>query len=86
VSVEPLTPERARQLGVQASAGVVVTRVDAAGKRLDGRAAVGDVIEEVDGKAVASASALRNALQEAGDRPALLLVHRDGATIFLPLS
>jgi serine protease Do len=86
VSVEPLTPERARQLGVQASTGVVVTRVDAAGKASTAGLQLGDVIEEVDGKAMASASALRNALQEAGDRPALLLVHRDGATIFLPLS
>jgi serine protease Do len=86
MSVEPLTAERARQLGVDVSTGVVVTGVEPAGRAATAGLRVGDVIEEVDGTAVGSLNALRNALRQAGDRPALLLVHREGAAIFLTLS
>ena len=44
----------------------------------------GDVIEEVDRKPVKSIEQLRSAL-EAGDRPALLLVHRGATTVFVTL-
>ena len=44
----------------------------------------GDVIEEVDRKAVKSVDELRSAL-DAGDGPALLLVHRGGTTVFVTL-
>jgi serine protease Do len=86
MSVEPLTAERARQLGVSASNGVLVTRVEPGSRAATAGLRSGDVIEEVDGKAVGSLNALRSALAETGDRPALLLVHRDNATLFLPLS
>ena len=55
----------------------------------DGKAAAaglreGDVIEEVDGAPVTSVDTLRSLLTR-GDRPALLLVHRRDATMFLTL-
>jgi Do/DeqQ family serine protease len=84
MSVEPLTAERARQLGVRASSGVIVTAVQPSSRAADAGLRSGDVISEVDGKPVSAADALRSALQ-AGDRPALLLVHRGNATLYLTI-
>ena len=44
----------------------------------------GDVIAEVDRRPVKDAEALRSALKN-GDRPALLLVHRGGNTVFVTI-
>jgi Do/DeqQ family serine protease len=84
MSIEPLTPETARQLGVSATSGLVVTDVRPGSRAADAGLRSGDVIVEVDRKAVNSVDALRSALKQ-GDRPALLLVQRGGATVFLTL-
>jgi Do/DeqQ family serine protease len=84
MSVEPLTPDTANQLGVKARAGVVVTDVQPDGRAAEAGLRSGDVIAQVDGKAVANGDALRSALSS-GDRPALLLVHRGATTFFLTL-
>ena len=81
MSVEPLTPGRARDLGLAASSGVVVVDVQAAGRAADAGLRPGDVIVEVDRRPVNNPDALRSALQE-GSRPALLLVHRGQTTFF----
>jgi hypothetical protein len=39
----------------------------------------------VNGKPVADAGALKSAVKAAGDRPALVLVNRDGGSLFLAL-
>jgi S1-C subfamily serine protease len=84
MSVEPLTRERARQFDLDVTSGVLVTSVQPSGRAADAGLRRGDVIVEVDGRRVDSVDALRSALQH-GDRPALLLVHRQGATVFLTL-
>ena len=84
LSVEPLTPDVARQLGVSGSAGVVVTGVQESGRAAEAGLRRGDVITDVDGKAVTNADQLRSALKS-GDRPALLLVFRGGTSLFVPL-
>jgi serine protease Do len=84
MSVEPLTPDTAQQLGVDAKAGVVIREVQPAGRAADAGLRSGDVIEQVDGKPVRTSDALRSALQ-VGDRPALLLVHRGSTTMFVTL-
>jgi len=84
MSITPLTPELASQLGVKARTGVVVQDVQPGGRAADAGLRSGDVIAQVDGKAVASADALRSALST-GSRPALLLVHRGATTFFLTL-
>jgi serine protease Do len=84
MAVEPLTPETAKQLGVEASSGVVIRQVQPSGRAAEAGLKSGDVIEQIDGKAVQSAEALRSALS-AGDRPALLLVHRGATTVFVTL-
>lgn len=82
MSVEPLTPERARELGVDAKSGVVVAGVEPGSRAADAGLRTGDVIEEVDRKPVKSIEDLRSALDQ-GDRPALLLVHRGATTVFV---
>jgi Do/DeqQ family serine protease len=84
LSVEPLTAQRARELGVEARTGVVIAAV-APGSRAD-QAGLhrGDVIELVDRQAVTSVEQVRDALA-AGSGPALLLVHRGATTVFVTL-
>ena len=84
MAVEPLTGDRARELGVRASTGVVVMDVEAGGKAAEAGLRPGDVIAEVDRKPVSSVEELRSALRE-GSRPALVLVHRGGTTAFLTM-
>ena len=54
----------------------------------DGRAAdagiqAGDVIQEVNRQPVKSVDDLKAALKKASDKPALLLIHRQGSDIFV---
>jgi serine protease Do len=86
LSVEPLTRDTARRLGIDATGGLVVTNVDPSGPAADAGFRRGDVIREVDGKKVEDAASLRRELARAGDRPALVLVERGDTTLFLPLS
>ncbi len=46
----------------------------------------GDVIAQVNGQAVKSATDLKSALGQVSDRPALLLVARKGGEAFVTLS
>jgi serine protease Do len=84
MSVEPLTAETAKQLGVDASSGVVIASVQPSSRAADAGLKEGDVIEAVDGTPVKSADALRSALKP-GPRPALLLVHRGAQTMFVTI-
>ena len=82
---EPLTRERARELGVSTDTGVVITGVAPGSRAADAGLRAGDVIERVDGKDVTSVDELRAALGAKSDRPALLLIHRKDQSLFLPL-
>jgi Do/DeqQ family serine protease len=84
ITAEPLTRERARELGVSATTGVVVVDVEPSGRGADAGLRPGDVIAEVDRRPVASIDDLRAALKD-GDRPALVLVHRGAVTTFLTI-
>jgi serine protease Do len=86
MSVQTLTPDVAEQIGVPRSTqGVVVAGVDPEGIAADSQLQEGDVIEKVNGKTVATAEALKSALDNNDGKPSLLLVHRKDATIFLTL-
>ena len=85
LAVEPLTSDRARQLGVRVSGGLVVTAVQPSSRAADAGLRPGDVIEEVDGVKVTTGEALKSALARTGDSPALLLVHRGEVTVYIPL-
>jgi serine protease Do len=84
MSVEPLTRDRAQALGMPMESGVVVAEVQAGGRAADAGLRPGDVITEVDRKPVNSPDALRAALKD-GTKPALLLVHRGQATVYVTI-
>jgi len=84
MGVEPLTRDRAQELGIPAASGVLVSEVQPGGRAADAGLRAGDVITEVDRKPVNSPDALRAALQD-GTKPALLLVQRGQATVYLTI-
>jgi Do/DeqQ family serine protease len=85
LAVEPLTPERARQLRLPEDAtGLLVRRVEPSGPAADAGIRAGDVIQQVDDVPVQSAAELRNTLSK-GDGPALVLVRRGDQHLFLSL-
>ena len=87
ISVEPLTPDLAKQLGLGAGAsGVVVAEVDPAGPAAEAGIQPGDLILEVNRQPVRSPAEIKTALQKSGSRPVLLLVARDGKTLFLAVT
>jgi Do/DeqQ family serine protease len=83
VSVEPLTPQLAERLGVKSTHGLVVDEVTPDGRAATAGIQAGDVIESVNRQAVSSVDALREALSKTPNRPALLLINRDGHEIFV---
>ena len=84
ITVEPLTPDTAAQLGLRrGTEGVVVTGVEPGGPAAEAGIRLDDVILEVNRKPVKSAAELRDALRSSGARPALLLVSRDGRSLFI---
>lgn len=85
LSVRPLSPEEARSQGLKPGHGLLVADVDPDGPASDAGFRPGDVIEEVNGRPVADVSQLRTAVKSAGTRPSLVLVGRDGTSVFLTL-
>jgi S1-C subfamily serine protease len=63
--------------------GLVVTDVNPDGRAADAGLKEGDVILEVNRQAVQSVDELRTAVRKTTDRPVLLLVERDGHTVFV---
>jgi serine protease Do len=85
LAVKPLTPEEAKEQGLAGRGGLVVVGVDPAGPASAAGFRPGDVIEQVNGRSVTDAAELKAAVKASGDRPALVLVDRDGGTLFLAL-
>jgi Do/DeqQ family serine protease len=85
VEVTPLTPEIASQLRLPADKqGLVVTSVDPSGPAADAGVQQGDLIEQANRQPVKSIEDLRAAIQNAGERPLLLLVTRgDQGSLFV---
>lgn len=90
LSLAPLTPETAAELGLSPDArGLVVTGVDPQGPAADKGLAAGDVITEAAQQPVASIEDLRarvDEVREAGRRSILVLVRREGAPRFVALA
>jgi Do/DeqQ family serine protease len=83
VSVAPITPEMASRLGAKNAQGLVVQNVDPDGRAADAGIEAGDVIESVNRQPVKSVEELRTALKSTTDKPVLLLINRQGSTIFV---
>jgi Do/DeqQ family serine protease len=63
--------------------GVIVQDVDPNGRAADAGIRPGDVIESVNRRAVRTTDELRSALKQMNDKPALLLIQRDGNDLFV---
>jgi serine protease Do len=86
MSVAPLTPDIASELRLKESAGVVVEDVAPMSPAANAGIRSGDVIKEVNRKPVRSVADLQEGLRTVADRPALVLVSRNGAEIFVALA
>jgi serine protease Do len=84
VSVAPLTPELADRLGAPKNArGIVVQDVAPDGRAADAGIRSGDIIESVNRQPVRTVDELRSALKASSDKPALLLINREGREVFV---
>jgi Do/DeqQ family serine protease len=84
ITVEPLTPDLAAQLGLnRGTTGAMIDAVDPNGPAADAGLEQGDVIQEVNRQAIRSASDLTNAVAKSGNRPPLLLVNRGGQRVYV---
>jgi serine protease Do len=84
VQVRSLTPSIARELGISADvSGVVITSVDPSSPAAAAGLERGDVVQEVNRKAVRSAEEYNKTLAETGGKAVLLLVNRGGSTHFV---
>jgi len=88
ISVSPLSPEDARQAGLDRNAhGVLVRQVNPDGRAADAGIQPGDIILEVNRQPVQSVEDLRTAVRAAAEKPTLLLVRRsngdEGHDIFV---
>lgn len=86
ISVEPLTPEIARQLEVPAGTkGLAVAEVMPGGPASEAGIEAGDVIVEANGRPINSPEELKAALSSAGSKPVLLLIRRGDTTVYVPV-
>ena len=80
--------ESAATLGITVSPndrgnGLVVENVDPDGRAADAGIRPGDVIHEVNRQTIKSTDDLRAAMRKSSERPALLLIERNGASVFV---
>ncbi len=84
LSLQPVTPQIAKQLGLDSDTeGVVVTGVEPNGPAAEAGIDRNDVILEINRKPVNSIADVKSALAGAGDKPVLMLISRRGQTIYL---
>jgi serine protease Do len=87
LSVEPVTPRVARELGLKETHGLVVRAVDDDSPAAEAGIQAGDVIVEVDRQPVRSAGDMRRRLEEhAKGTPVLMLVRRGEASLFVTIN
>ena len=83
LSLQPVTPQIARQLNLTSTEGLVITDIDPTGPAAEAGLARGDVILEINKQAVTTADEVKAALDKANNRPILMLIARQGRTIYL---
>ena len=85
VTVENLTPETAQELKLPATTkGVVVDQVNPTSRAADAGLQPGDVIQQVNHQSVTNVKEYNQAVHSSQkDEPVLLLVDRNGSTMFL---
>ena len=86
LTLQPLNAETASRYGLEADdQGLLVTRVDPSGNAANAGIRQGDLIQEVNRQPVRTVADFGNAIRQSGSRPALVLVKRRNAVIYLTL-
>ena len=86
MSVTPLTPDLAREYSLPPSTkGVVVTDLDPDGAAAESGVQPNDVIEKVNGRPTTTVAELKTAIEHTDGKPVLVLVSREGRSLFLTL-
>lgn len=83
LTLESVPEEIARQLGIAPGDGLIITEVDPNGAAAEAGIAKGDVLLEVNRQPASSADAVKNALENIGNRPVLLLINRRGQSVYV---
>ncbi|MEZ5428531.1 MAG: DegQ family serine endoprotease [Pyrinomonadaceae bacterium] len=86
LSLQPVTPEMAKQLNLNGNKGLVVTNVDPNGAAAEEGIRQGDVILSINRQEVTSLDQVQPAIEKSGDRPVLLFISRNGQTAFLTVT
>jgi serine protease Do len=86
LSLAPFTPGMAQRSGLDAAdEGLMVTRVDPNGSAANAGIRQGDLIQEVNRQPVRTVAEFNAAIQRSASRPALVLIKRRDAVIYLTL-
>jgi serine protease Do len=86
LSVQPVTPPVARELGLKVKEGVLVRDVVEGGRAAEAGIRAGDVIVEVDRRPVRTIEDFKARLdKQAKDEPVVMLVNRDGQTMYVAI-
>lgn len=87
LSVQNLTPQIARELGLPASAnGVIVAGVEDGSRANEAGLRPGDLIQQVNRQPVNNVAEFERAMKQAGGKSAVLLVNRNGHTSFVVIA
>jgi Do/DeqQ family serine protease len=86
LTLQPLTGDTASRYGLAADdQGLLVTRVDPSGSAATAGIRQGDLIQEVNRQPVRTFAEFSSAVQQSGSRPALVLIKRRDAVVYLTL-
>jgi len=84
LSVQPLTPPMARELGLKVREGVLVRDVVDGGRAAEAGIRAGDVIVEINRQPVRTVEDLKARVdKQAKNEPMVLLVNRDGQALYV---
>ena len=87
LSVQPVTPPVARELGLKAREGVLVRDVVEGGRAYEAGIRAGDVIVEIDRQPVRTVEDLKMRVdKQAKGEPMVMLVNREGHTMYVAIS
>jgi serine protease Do len=87
LTVETLTPQLARELGLAETRGVVVRGVRDSSPAESAGIRPGDVIAEVDHQSVANVADMKRVLgRHAKGAPVVMMLHRDGGSLYVAMA
>ncbi|MBK9438856.1 MAG: PDZ domain-containing protein [Chloracidobacterium sp.] len=85
LSLEPVTPVIAKQLGLDSNDGLVVADIDPNGPAATAGISRGDVILEINKRPISSVADVKTVIDASAGKPILLLITRRGQTIYLTI-